>query len=132
MTEAFTGSCLCGAVSFRLQGPLRQPRYCHCEYCRKFSGTSPASWAMAHRPHLETNQQTELIRYDSGHGIRCSCGICGSPVWFESKDYADVVGIPLGLIDEGEVPTPEFHLWTDSMPTWCELNDDLPKYPQGP
>ena len=38
MTSVHTGSCLCGAVSFRTSGPLRGVVYCHCSQCRKQSG----------------------------------------------------------------------------------------------
>ena len=32
------GSCLCGAISFRTHGRLREVVYCHCSQCRKQSG----------------------------------------------------------------------------------------------
>ncbi len=126
------GSCLCGRVSFELDGELQAPRYCHCENCRKFSGTSPATWAMVNSSALQRDQTLPLGRFDSGRGIRCFCPQCGSPVWFESKDFPEIVGIPLGVIDEGEVPPPEMHLWVSSKPDWCVINDDLPKISESP
>ncbi len=96
------GSCLCGQINFELDGELQAPRYCHCENCRKFSGTSPAA------------------------------AQCGSPGWFESKDFPEIVGIPLGVIDAGDVPPPETHLWVNSKPNWCAINDDLPRVGESP
>lgn len=32
------GSCLCGAVTFEIEGDLRAPDACHCSKCRKQSG----------------------------------------------------------------------------------------------
>ena len=32
------GSCLCGAVTFEVNGSLRPPDACHCNQCRKQSG----------------------------------------------------------------------------------------------
>ena len=127
------GSCLCGKQQFSLNGQLHSVRYCHCKNCRKFAGTSPATWAMANREELKSEpSNTSVGRFDSGKGIRCFCRSCGSPLWFESKDYPNVVGIPLGAIDIGEVPTPEMHLWVGSRPAWCSMNDNLPKHDQGP
>jgi hypothetical protein len=32
------GACLCGAVSFEVEGKLAAPDACHCSQCRKQSG----------------------------------------------------------------------------------------------
>ncbi len=32
------GSCLCGAVTFEVEGELSAPDACHCSKCRKHSG----------------------------------------------------------------------------------------------
>ena len=125
------GSCLCGANRFELNGELRDARYCHCENCRKFSGTSPAAWAMADSASLEL-QPGPLGRYNSGQGIRNFCTQCGSAILFESIDYPEIVAIPLGVIDRGNIPAPVMHLWAGSEPGWCTLSDDLPSYEQGP
>ncbi len=34
------GSCVCGAVAFRIEGPFRGFQYCHCSRCRKKTGSS--------------------------------------------------------------------------------------------
>jgi hypothetical protein len=36
--EKHTGSCLCGAVRFTVEGELKPPDACHCTICRKTSG----------------------------------------------------------------------------------------------
>ena len=127
------GACLCGAVRILLSGALTSPRLCHCANCRKFSGTSPAAWAMAKRAELTVQPaEPNISRYDSGRGLRCFCNVCGGPVWFESLDYPEIVGIPLGVIDNGDVPPPEVHLWVSSKPAWCTLQDNLPRLTEGP
>jgi hypothetical protein len=132
MASEIHGSCLCGTVRFQLNGELYAIRYCHCSNCRKFSGTSPATWAMAEARALQSIGAENVNRFDSGHGVRCFCISCGSPVWFESKDYPSIIGIPLGVIDSGTHPHPEMHLWVSSKPEWCSINDDLPQFANGP
>lgn len=130
------GSCLCGAVSFTLGGELRAARFCYCRHCTKFAGTAPAAWAMAERAHLHvTTPKPDLTRYDSGRGLRCFCTTCGAPLWFESKDFPDIVAIPLGVLDDGDIPPPEAHIWVSSKPDWCEICDMRPqhsRYPETP
>ncbi len=38
MSKVRTGGCLCGAVTYRIGGPLRPIVACHCTQCRKSSG----------------------------------------------------------------------------------------------
>ena len=40
-------SCLCGAVTFRVEGELKPPDACHCTICRKHSGHYLASTDVA-------------------------------------------------------------------------------------
>jgi hypothetical protein len=126
-------SCLCGAIRFTLDLELRAPRYCYCEHCTKFAGTSPATWAIALKAKLDVSASSgRVARYDSGKGLRCFCTTCGSPVWFESKDHPEYVAIPLGVLDDGDVPPPEMHIWVGSKPAWCAIHDDLPRFDADP
>ena len=118
------GSCLCQSIQFTIAGELRSPRYCHCENCRKFAGSSPAAWAMAETAILEvTKQEAAITKYDSGRGLRCFCSSCGSPLWFESLDYPDIIAIPLGVLDDEHIPAPCMHIWTQSRVDWIHIDD---------
>lgn len=129
----FHASCLCGSVRFTLDGALKSARYCYCENCRKFVGTSPAAWAIAEKSRLALSSTSgHVSNFDSGKGLRCFCARCGSPVWFESLDYPELVAIPLGVLDDGDVPRPGRHIWVRSMPDWCTIYDDLPQHDTNP
>lgn len=78
------------------------------------------------------SEQHQIGRYNSGRGIRCFCQQCGSAVWFESLDFPDVVGVPLGVIDSGAPPIPEMHLWVGSKPDWYDISDALPQHETHP
>jgi hypothetical protein len=127
------GSCLCGAVSFEIQGPLRSARYCHCTNCRKFSGMGYAAWGLA-----ETSQLTiaplvpKVTKFNSGGGFRVFCSACGSPLWYEPAGRPQLRGIPLGAIDAGGVAQPEMHVWTKSKVPWGSISDDLPQFETHP
>jgi hypothetical protein len=65
------GSCLGGAVSFRITGPIHNARYCHCANCRKFSGTASAAWGLVRAAQLEiVAPETSVTKFDSGGGLR--------------------------------------------------------------
>ena len=40
-----TGSCLCGAVRYRIRAPLQEIHHCHCSRCRKAHGAAFATYA---------------------------------------------------------------------------------------
>lgn len=116
-----TGSCLCQSVSIEIES-IFYGRYCHCDTCRKFSGTSPAAWAAAERSKFKVVSDTATVSsYYSGKGRRHFCQKCGSPLWYESDEYPEILGIPYGLLDSANLPSPEGHVWLESTPSWCEL-----------
>ena len=126
-------SCLCGGVTYEITGPILRPRYCHCAHCRKFSGTAYAAWGLVETAHMVVGQTTTTLgKYNSGLGLRVFCGSCGSPLWYEPTRAPEFRGIPLGAIDDGAVPAPQMHLWTQSKVDWATLADDLPQHATGP
>lgn len=132
VTEPLIARCGCAAHRLRIEDQLQAVRYCHCANCRKFSGTSPALWAMVRRDALRVERADSPVgRFNSGRGVRCFCTRCGTPLWFESLDYPHICGLPLGALDAG-IPVAQLHLWWDSKPAWCVVTDDLPRHAQGP
>ena len=124
------GSCLCGNVKFEIAGSVERSRYCHCENCRKFSGTAQAAWGLASASAFTlTPENAEVTKFDAGSGgLRVFCTSCGSPLWFEPAEMPEFIGIALGAIDEGEVAAPSVHLWTRSSPRWETIEGNLPQF----
>lgn len=127
------GSCLCGAVSIEIQGALHNARYCHCTNCRKFSGTGFAAWGLAATSQLAIAPPVpKVTKFNSGGGLRVFCSACGSPLWYEPTGVPHFRGIPLGLIDKGDVAKPEMHVWTKSQASWESICDALPQHETHP
>lgn len=77
------GSCLCGAVKFEADEPLRQVVACHCTQCRKTSGHY---WAATSVPHdrFRLTEDAGLRWFQSSASARRGfCGICGSTLFWE-------------------------------------------------
>ena len=43
MSNRHSGACLCGAVHFEIEGDFERFFLCHCEYCRKDTGSAHAA-----------------------------------------------------------------------------------------
>ncbi len=126
------GNCLCGRVSIEIHGAIHNARFCHCATCRKFSGTAVAAWGLVPAGHLVVSGESNVTKYDSGGGLRVFCSACGSPLWYEPANVPAFRGIPLGMVDEGDVPTPGMHVWTKSKVPWASIDDALPRHETHP
>ena len=128
-TTRKTGSCLCAAVRYEVDGPLRKVVYCHCEQCRKTSGHYVAATAVD-REHLHVTEDSGLAWYQSSDIARRGfCKVCGSGLFWEPSHrkymavWADTLDAPTGL-------TSREHIHVDDASDYYELTDGLPQFPQ--
>jgi hypothetical protein len=92
------GSCLCGAVTYEVDGPMREVVACHCIQCRKQTGHYLAMTnAKVTDFHLLTSAPLKWYRA-SDAAKRGFCGDCGS-VLFWQGDGSDEISISAGSID---------------------------------
>src|SRR5215813_8706041 len=63
--EVLQGSCLCGAVRYRVRGPFMRFVHCHCSRCRKATGSGHATNLIAEAANLEwIAGQDQTQRFD--------------------------------------------------------------------
>jgi len=100
------GSCLCGAISYEVAGPLRPVIACHCTQCRKASGHHVAATS-AMREHVAiTGEVTWYVSSDMAR--RGFCGICGSNLFWDGPGenlsiFAGTLDGPTGLETVGHI-----------------------------
>jgi hypothetical protein len=131
--QCFTGSCLCGAMRFRIRGPLAPIQICHCTQCRKAQGAPFATNIAVPRDAFQWEDGLALLRhYESTPGkFRYFCGNCGSPLFSARAALPDRLRVRAGLLD-GPLPVrPQSHAYVDSQANWWpDVGDGLPRYPQ--
>lgn len=99
MTARATGRCLCGAVTYRVDGPLRDVVNCHCHRCRRHTGHFMAA-TQAAADHLEVDDDGAVRWYEPGDRVRYGfCGTCGSTLFWKSDTRPDAVSIAAGTLD---------------------------------
>jgi hypothetical protein len=96
-----TGRCLCGAVRYEVDGPLRDVVLCHCGECRRWHGHVPA-YTDTERENLRLEDDRALRWIDSpeseSHARRGFCAECGSSLFWEAPGR-DTVSITAGSLD---------------------------------
>lgn len=127
-----SGGCLCGAVRFLVTGPFRRAGYCHCERCRRHSGTAAGVQGRVARADfrlLAGAERLVVYRPASGAAVKTFCGTCGSSLFGGEWPEGDEVSIRLGALDGDPGIRPGYHTFVDSRAPWDEIRDDLPRYP---
>lgn len=121
-----TGSCLCGAVSYRLLSEPENMSHCHCSMCRKIHGTAFATYVQTTGVEWLSGE-AYISRYRSSENFeRCFCNKCGS-VLPESIDGEDFMFVAAGGLDGDIDAKPGKHIFATSGAHWYEITDDLPQ-----
>lgn len=125
------GSCLCGAVSYRVDGALRAVMTCHCGQCRKTSGHFVAA-SGADNELLTIEDPGEALRWyrSSSSARRGFCGRCGSNLFWK-RDDAPYTAIMAGTLDGETGLRIEAQIYTADKGDYYELDDEIPSYPAG-
>jgi hypothetical protein len=114
----YTGSCLCGAVRYQIDGDVERTSKCWCTMCQKQHGAAFGPYANVASDALQFTQGADAItRYASSPGVeRTFCKVCGSNLTWQ-MDRARI-GVTLGTFDtpyEGQVT---HDLYIASKPGW--------------
>ena len=128
---AMTGGCLCGAVRYRLDGPLGPVVMCHCLQCRKSQGGAFALVAPVRAEHFVLLAGADALRgYESSPGKwRSFCGRCGSPIHSRREALPQALRLRVGTLDPPHGAPPTAHIHVASNAAWWTIHDELPQYP---
>ena len=126
------GSCLCGAVTYEAEALAFPPTHCHCRTCQKAHAAAFATTARVRRENFRwTGGEDVLGAYESTPGkLRRFCTRCGSQLISEWVAQPMVI-LRIATVEEGDIPAPVAHIWTDHRPAWDAARDDLIEHPQG-
>jgi hypothetical protein len=128
------GSCLCGGVVFEIDHADGPFEICHCNRCRKLSGSIGMPTFEVAREAFRMISGSELIRvytapilYGPPAYLAPFCGNCGSPVPMVDPTR-DRLEIPAGLLDDDPGISPDKHIFVELVPAWDRISDALPRY----
>ncbi|MBL3573217.1 GFA family protein [Rhodovulum sulfidophilum] len=120
-----TGSCLCGRVRYRIDGPLSPVVACHCSQCRKASGHHVAATTVLRDDLLIEGEQCWFA--SSAGAQRGFCPVCGSNMfWDGGQDYLAVFA---GTLDGDPGIRMAAHVFCADKGAYYEITDGLPQAP---
>ncbi len=131
-----SGSCLCGSVQYEISGDAVTFYHCHCQRCRKATGTGHASnIRVAPETCLTwTRGEALLKRYKVPEAERfynCFCSHCGSPMPRVVPELGAVI-VPAGSLNVDSPIKPQARIFWDSRVAWSCTGDDIPVFAEYP
>jgi hypothetical protein len=101
MTNTISGSCCCGGVEFTLADNFSNFYFCHCEQCRKLTGSAHASNLFTSPDNINWAKGAEKVkRYDHPERSfsKAFCENCSSGLPFISKSGKSLI-VPAGSLN---------------------------------
>lgn len=135
MSKTFSGGCLCGAIRYTCDGEPMMAGHCHCEDCRRSSGTGHSSHLAAPEASFSvTGEVTDYVRpADSGNLVtRAFCPTCGAPVFSTNAGMPGMVFLRASSLDDLEVFQPQMHVYTSRAASWDRPASGLPAFERMP
>ena len=124
-----TGSCLCGAVKFEVEGELGPPDACHCSQCRKVSGHYWASTDVP-RTALTIHGEFNVAWFRSSEKVqRGFCSTCGATLFWDPIQK-EKIGISMGAFDSPTGTRLAKHIFVADKGDYYEIADGLPQNAQ--
>ena len=119
--EIRIGSCVCRAVTFRVEGPMRPVVACHCHQCRKTSGNYVAATSV---PRGAVSIDGSVAWFQSSDTARRGfCGICGGNLFWDGPGAN--LSIMAGTLDGATGLTLAGHIFCADKGDWYDLPDDV-------
>lgn len=111
-----SGGCNCGQVRYAIEGEPIRTGLCHCESCRKSSGSAFSFFGIWSRARVTLSG--DLACWQSRAGGDRFCPHCGSSL-FCWEEGSDEIEIKLGTLDGGPSSiAPGYELWTIRREHW--------------
>src|ERR1700720_4500705 len=131
MSDQFEGGCLCGAVRFVATGQPKGVAWCHCQSCRKHSGT-PVSVFVAFDRTAYTVTKGEITKFNSSPGRwRGFCARCGSTLTCEGE-RSNETHFHVGAFRDAAQLQPTRHIFPEERLPWLHFGRLTPVLPLQP
>jgi hypothetical protein len=132
MKPMITGSCACGAISYRIEGELFSGRSCHCRNCRKAFSAQASSCALVNPDEFSWVSGEGLLTSfinEAGAGLQF-CSVCGSTLCdiVEGK----VHGVTLGCVDGDPDISIDMRIYVGDKAKWEVIPEGVVQYEEGP
>lgn len=126
MSKVHAGGCQCGAIRFRVTGPLKDSSICHCRMCQKAFGAYYAPLVSVRHTDFEWTRGERKIFRSSNVVSRGFCADCGTPLTYEAPDG---MAVAAGAFDDPAALPPIKQFGTEAKIDFVDRLHSLPGHP---
>jgi len=134
MNQVMSGSCCCGDVEFTLKDEFSNFFFCHCEQCRKLTGSAHASNLFTAPDNITwVKGEDKIRRYDHPERSfsKVFCENCASGLPFISQSGKSLI-VPAGSLNGEPSITPDAQIFCAEQPEWYKNGLKATKVPHFP
>ena len=135
MSHTFSGGCLCGAVRYSCSAEPAMAGHCHCEDCRRSSGTGHSSHLAVPEASVTLTGETKGYERPANSGnvvTRHFCPNCGAAVFSRNAAMPGMMFLRASSLDDLEVFKPQMHVYVARAASWDYRHGDLPVFQEMP
>jgi hypothetical protein len=128
MTNRYAGSCLCGEVRFEIEGEFECFYLCHCEYCRKDTGSAHAANLFSSTAALKwVSGESKVSQFNlpATRHSKCFCCTCGSALPMMQMS-GQLLVVPAGSLNSQVRIRPNAHIFVSSKAAWDDALEKVP------
>ena len=129
MNERITeGGCLCGAIRYRITGPVDDVVHCHCSMCRRSSGGAVMTWASVPADSFMLTRGELAVYKSSDNSERRFCPSCGAQIVFQTSRWPGEIDVTVGTLDSPGDRAATHHICAGDRIPWLTIDDHLPAH----
>ena len=129
------GSCQCGNIRYQVTGDPLVAIACHCNDCRKLSGSAFSTVLVVKAEDLTVEGTLKLWERATDTGRRSHayfCPDCGNRIYHQDPDKPHIIRIRSGSLDQPEIPEPLIHVFAERTQSWLRFAEGAIKYDRQP
>jgi hypothetical protein len=130
------GGCLCGAIRYEIDSKPFRTANCHCDDCRKATGSAYATNLFFKEEQIIILQGT-LKKFRHSADSNCTmtkefCGTCGSQIFGSSTNRSGVKNVKVGSIDDASFVKPDVNLYTVHALSYSHTSKEIDNFQRMP
>jgi len=123
-----SGQCHCGNITYVVNGEPVKMAQCHCNACRRITGTGHNVQAFFNIADVKISGKTathKSIADSSNIRTRHFCPNCGSRLFSYNSKTTNIIGIGVGSFNETSWFKPEVILYNSERPIWDTIDESI-------
>jgi len=114
-----SGGCLCGRLRWEASAPPRASVLCHCDTCRRATGSGAVGWLIFPRQAFRFVSGEPRTYHTDTDADRTFCTACGTPLTYhQHSDRPQDMDVTIGSADDGDAWPPTRDVFLEEKLPW--------------